>query len=92
MMMKTDRYAQCHVLNCVSGRGHLGCQILWELDCGVIVYLQEVASKLAALDEPDAPPRKVRACSLDKPTQDLVKLIFDNDMFREAMQSMEIGR
>ena len=69
--------------------------MLWELDCGVItcnVYLQEVASKLVALDEPDAPPRKVRACSLDKPTQDLVKLIFDNDMFREAMQSMEIGR
>ena len=88
MMMKTNRYAQCHVLNCVSGRG----QMLWELDCGVIVYLQEVASKLVALDEPDAPPRKVRACSLDKPTQDLVKLIFDNDMFREAMQSMEIGR
>lgn len=56
------------------------------------MYLQEVASKLAALDEPDAPPRKVRACSLDKPTQDLVKLIFDNDMFREAMQNMEIGR
>ena len=58
----------------------------------VCVCSQEVASKLAALDEPDAPPRRVQACSLDKPTQDLVKLIFDNDMFREAMQSMEIGR
>lgn len=51
-----------------------------------------MAQKLAALDEPDAPPRKVRACSLDKPTQNLVKLIFDNDMFRDAMKSMEIGK
>ena len=51
-----------------------------------------MAQKLAALDEPDAPPRMVRACSLDQPTRDLVKLIFDNDMFREAMKSMEIGR
>lgn len=48
-------------------------------------------SKLAAIDEPDAPPAKVKSCSLDKPTQALIKLIFDNDMFRDAMKSMEIG-
>lgn len=29
-------------------------------------------------------------CALDKPTQDLIKLIFDNDMFNEAMKNLEI--
>lgn len=29
-------------------------------------------------------------CTLDKPTQDLIKLIFDNDMFNEAMKNLEI--
>lgn len=53
---------------------------------------QEVASKLAALEETDAPARHpVKACSLDKPTQELLNLIFDNDMFQDAMRSMEIG-
>ena len=50
-----------------------------------------MASKLAALDEPDAPPKVVRQCSLDKPTQELLKLIFDNDMFNDAMKKMDIG-
>lgn len=47
--------------------------------------------KLQALDEPDAPPRVVRQCSLDKSTQGLIKLLFDHDMFNSAMQSLEIG-
>ncbi|KAJ1109515.1 hypothetical protein NDU88_006875 [Pleurodeles waltl] len=34
--------------------------------------------------------KKVRPCTLDKPTQDLVSLIFSNDMFKEAMQTMNI--
>ena len=46
---------------------------------------------MAALDEPDAPPKRVLPCSLDKPTQGLLNLIFDNDMFQNAMKSMEIG-
>lgn len=51
-----------------------------------------MASKLAALEEVDAPQAKaVKPCSLNRSTQDLVKLIFNNDMFKEAMQSMEIG-
>lgn len=37
-------------------------------------------------------PKKVKACTLEKPTQELVKLIFDNDMFREAMKTLEIGK
>jgi poly [ADP-ribose] polymerase len=36
--------------------------------------------------------KKIRACTLDKDTMTLVKLLFDNDMFKEAMQSLEIGK
>ena len=43
-------------------------------------------------DEPDAPPKMVRQCSLDKPTQELVRMIFDNDMFNNAMQKLELGK
>ncbi len=56
-----------------------------------VTFPQEVRSKLAALDETDAPPKTVKPCQLDKPTQNLLKLIFDNDMFNDAMKSMEIG-
>lgn len=56
-----------------------------------INFIQDVRSKLAALDEPDGPLPVVKSCSLDKPTQSLIKLIFDNDMFKEAMKSLEIG-
>ena len=55
-----------------------------------IVLCQEIVGKLAALEETDA-PATIKPCSLDMSTQDLVKLIFNNDMFKEAMQSMEIG-
>ena len=43
-------------------------------------------------DEPDAPPKIVRQCSLEKPTQELVRMIFDNDMFNNAMQKLELGK
>ena len=33
----------------------------------------------------------MKPCSLDMPTQALMKLIFDNDMFQDAMKSLEIG-
>ena len=42
-------------------------------------------------DEPDGPPKIVRQCSLDKPTQELMRMIFDNDMFNNAMQKLELG-
>ena len=35
---------------------------------------------------------KVAASSLDKETQSLVRLIFDNDMFSDAMKNMDIGK
>lgn len=50
-----------------------------------------MSKKLAAIDEPDGPSVKVQPCSLDKATQALMKLIFDNDMFNDALKSMEIG-
>ncbi|XP_053152143.1 protein mono-ADP-ribosyltransferase PARP3 isoform X2 [Hemicordylus capensis] len=34
--------------------------------------------------------QRVRPCTLNKATQDLVSLIFSNDMFKEAMQTMNI--
>ncbi|XP_078001160.1 protein mono-ADP-ribosyltransferase PARP3-like [Glandiceps talaboti] len=54
---------------------------------------EETKKKLAQLDELDsgpAPVKKVGKCTLDKPTQDLVKLIFDNDMFKEQMANFEL--
>ena len=37
-------------------------------------------------------PSNVAPCTLDKPTQSLIKLIFDIDMFKEAMANFEIGK
>lgn len=36
--------------------------------------------------------QKIRPCTLAKATQELVSLIFSNDMFKEAMQTMNIGK
>lgn len=47
--------------------------------------------QLAKLDEIDG-TRVVLPCTLDKETQSLVKLIFDHDMFKEAMANLEIGQ
>ncbi|KAE8611964.1 hypothetical protein XENTR_v10012650 [Xenopus tropicalis] len=41
-------------------------------------------------DTVDGTVQKVRPCSLDKPTQDLISLIFSTDMFKEAMQTMNL--
>ena len=46
--------------------------------------------KLQALDQ-EGVDLGMKPCSLDPPTQNLIKLIFDQDMFNSAMQSMEIG-
>lgn len=44
----------------------------------------EVDAPVATPSGPTAP------CSLDAPTQSLMKLIFDNDMFKDAMKSFDI--
>ncbi|XP_066284535.1 protein mono-ADP-ribosyltransferase PARP3-like isoform X1 [Branchiostoma lanceolatum] len=51
---------------------------------------QDTAEKIARLDELDGVVRKVLPSSLNSPTQSLMKLIFDNDMFKEQMAKMEI--
>ena len=45
----------------------------------------------APFDCVDGIPTKLATSKLDKETQSLVKLIFDNDMFSNAMKSMDIG-
>lgn len=39
----------------------------------------------------DSKPKKIKNCTLDKTTQGLIKLIFDNDMFNNAMKNFDIG-
>ncbi|XP_040214639.1 protein mono-ADP-ribosyltransferase PARP3 [Rana temporaria] len=45
---------------------------------------------MVKVDTVDGVPKKVKTCSLDKPTQDLMTLIFSSDMFKEAMQTMNL--
>ena len=56
-----------------------------------MLFAPQVGGATVKGDEPDAPPKIVRQCSLDKPTQELIKMIFDNDMFNNAMQKLELG-
>lgn len=35
--------------------------------------------------------KNVQPCVLDNPTQKLIELIFSNDMFKEAMECMDLG-
>ncbi|NXE55409.1 PARP3 polymerase, partial [Casuarius casuarius] len=50
----------------------------------------EVSLKVDDVDGGKVSKRQVLPCTLDKATQDLVSLIFSNDMFRDAMQTMNI--
>lgn len=43
------------------------------------------------MDMVDGKQQLVAASKLDAQTQWLMKFIFDNDMFRDAMKSMDIG-
>ncbi|KAL8212335.1 UNVERIFIED_CONTAM: Poly [ADP-ribose] polymerase 3 [Gekko kuhli] len=51
---------------------------------------QEVTVKVDAVDGVKLSKQKIRPCTLNKATQELVSLIFSNDMFKEAMQTMNI--
>lgn len=54
---------------------------------------EEINSALASVSKATggpAKPAKVRPCSLPKATQDLIKVIFDNDMFKETLTSYKI--
>ncbi|KAM4022525.1 LOW QUALITY PROTEIN: protein mono-ADP-ribosyltransferase PARP3 [Anomaloglossus baeobatrachus] len=51
---------------------------------------EESGEAMVKVDTVDGVAKKVRPCSLDKPTQDLVSLIFSSDMFKDAMQTMNL--
>ncbi|XP_075039916.1 protein mono-ADP-ribosyltransferase PARP3-like [Mixophyes fleayi] len=51
---------------------------------------EETGEATVKVDTVDGVCKKVRPCSLDKPTQDLMSLIFSSDMFKEAMQTMNL--
>ncbi|XP_056381095.1 protein mono-ADP-ribosyltransferase PARP3 isoform X2 [Hyla sarda] len=51
---------------------------------------EETGEAVVKVDTVDGVCKKVRPCSLDKPTQDLVSLIFNTDMFKDAMQTMNL--
>ncbi|NXM70070.1 PARP3 polymerase, partial [Serilophus lunatus] len=50
----------------------------------------EVALRVDGVDGAKVCKQRVLPCTLDKATQDLVSLIFSSDMFRDAMQTMNI--
>ncbi|XP_026580993.1 poly [ADP-ribose] polymerase 3 isoform X2 [Pseudonaja textilis] len=51
---------------------------------------QEVTVKVDDVDGIKSFKQKILPCTLDKHTQNLMTLIFSNDMFKEAMQTMNI--
>ncbi|XP_070793172.1 protein mono-ADP-ribosyltransferase PARP3 isoform X1 [Pituophis catenifer annectens] len=51
---------------------------------------QEVTVKVDDVDGMKSFKQKILPCTLDKHTQNLMTLIFSNDMFKEAMQTMNI--
>lgn len=51
--------------------------------------MADTFKKLEALDDGNT-EIKTAPCSLDKPTQDLINLIFDNNMFEEQMANFEL--
>ena len=38
----------------------------------------------------DGEAKAIAPCTLDKPTQDLMKLIFDTDMFKDALKKFDL--
>ncbi|XP_027556765.1 poly [ADP-ribose] polymerase 3 isoform X5 [Neopelma chrysocephalum] len=50
----------------------------------------EVALRVDSVDGDKVCKQRVLPCTLDKDTQELVSLIFSSDMFRDAMQTMNI--
>lgn len=68
---------------------HSGKYTLIEMDDGDEEDEDDLDAVLSELAESKS-GGKVAKCTLPKETQDLVKLIFDNDMFKNAMKSMEI--
>lgn len=45
----------------------------------------------AVSSRPVSVKKNILPCTLDDATQRLIKFIFNNDMFKEAMESMNLG-
>ncbi|XP_067907485.1 protein mono-ADP-ribosyltransferase PARP3 [Heterodontus francisci] len=53
-------------------------------------YEEATVMKTDTVDGGSVVNKKVRSCTLDKPTQDLITLLFSHDMFKEQMQTMNL--
>ncbi|XP_048403741.1 protein mono-ADP-ribosyltransferase PARP3 [Stegostoma tigrinum] len=53
-------------------------------------YEEATIVKNDTVDGSTAVSKKVKPCTLDKPTQELVSLLFSHDMFKEQMQTMNL--
>ncbi|KAG7326449.1 hypothetical protein KOW79_009850 [Hemibagrus wyckioides] len=51
---------------------------------------QEAEVKVDAVSSRPVAAKNILSCTLDNATQRLIKLIFDNDMFKEAMEGMNL--
>ena len=47
--------------------------------------------QVALVPSPSMAGKKIAKCTLDKETQALIKLLFDNDMFKDTMKKFDIG-
>eukprot|EP00061_Rhincodon_typus_P016202 g44290.t1 len=54
-------------------------------------YEEAMIVKNDTVDGGTAVNKKVKPCTLDKPTQELVTLLFSHDMFKEQMQTMNLA-
>ncbi|XP_078399972.1 protein mono-ADP-ribosyltransferase PARP3 [Cetorhinus maximus] len=53
-------------------------------------YEEVMVMKTDAVDGGSVVNKKVKHCTLDKPTQELITLLFSHDMFKEQMQTMNL--
>jgi len=63
---------------------------LIEIDHEAEAEMQEKIAKLQKNEPQTTSKAVVKPCSLPKPTQDLMKLIFDKNMFESAMESFDL--
>ncbi|XP_078065469.1 protein mono-ADP-ribosyltransferase PARP3 [Mustelus asterias] len=72
--------------NRVSFVAHPGKYTMIEVQQGY----EEATVKTDTVDGGFAAKKKVQPCTLDKPTQELITLLFSHDMFNEQMQTMNL--
>lgn len=63
---------------------------LLEIDTSDEAATSAISEKSTALDKTDGPAKKTRPCKLDQSTQQLLGMLFNNDMFKEAMEKMNL--